>query len=194
MTLALRSTTMTAPNDVDLVRAASKGDCEALAMLYDRYAPLLLALGQRMMGSRQESEDLVHDVFLEVWRRASDYEPRRGTVRSWLCIRMRSRGLDRLKSPARALRSFEAPDEDTLPASQCAPCPDGARVRRVLAALPSDQRVILEQAYFDGQPLSEIATQLGVPIGTVKSRLSRALLRLRGELDPHGIHHEGDAP
>jgi RNA polymerase sigma-70 factor (ECF subfamily) len=182
--------------DAELVRAAADGDREALAQLYDRHGSLLLALGTRMLKSRREAEDLLHDVFLEVWRHAKDYDESRGTVRSWMLLRLRSRALDRLKSAGYSrVVSMEASgirEENLVAETESGPGPDGARVREALAALPPDQRTVLEQAYFEGRSLSEIAERSGVPLGTVKSRLARALGKLREVLDadadrvPHG--------
>src|SRR3954465_16018107 len=79
--------------DVELISGAAAGDRDCLAALYDRYAPACLAVGRRILGDRREAEDLLHDVFLEAWRRAGDYDQGRGTVRAWLLMRIRSRAL-----------------------------------------------------------------------------------------------------
>lgn len=174
------------PSDAITVRAMAGGDRAALGTLYDRYAGLLLAVAQRILRTRREAEDLVHDVFLEVYRHAADYDEARGSVRAWLVLRLRSRALDRLKSSAYSkVVSLDANPRDQDPASSDDPslAPDCARVRRALTELPEDQRAVLELAYFDGHSLSEIAEELGVPLGTVKSRLARALGRLREDLD-----------
>jgi RNA polymerase sigma-70 factor, ECF subfamily len=184
-----RVATTADPPDVDLIRAAAAGERAALAVLYDRHAPALLALGQRMLRSRREAEDLLHDVFLEVWRAAGDHDPTRGTVRCWLLMRLRSRALDRLKSAGYArvvsieLGGFDEPS--TAPYDPTVSS-DHALVRRALADLPVDQQSVLEQAYFEGLSLSEIADRQGVPLGTIKSRLARALGRLREALDVAG--------
>lgn len=173
--------------DVELVRAIAAGDRAGLATLYDRYAPILLGLAMRLLRDRREAEDLLHDVFLEVWRQARDYDPDRGSVRSWLLMRLRSRALDRLKSAgyARVVSLDGSPPRDEPVSLEADPAlgPDCALVRRALAELPTDQRTVLELSYFEGLSLSEIAEKLGVPIGTIKSRLARALGRLREELD-----------
>src|SRR5882724_11510868 len=84
--------------DAALVRAMAAGDRAALATLYDRHAALLLGLALRIVGERRDADDLLHDVFLEAWRTAKDFDPSRGRVRTWLAIRMRSRALDLQKS------------------------------------------------------------------------------------------------
>ncbi len=175
--------------DATLVSAVAAGDRGALALLYDRYAPMLLAVGQRMLGGRREAEDLVHDVFLEAWRRASGYDPGRGSVRAWLLVRLRSRALDRHRARSAAPVSIDSIDEleeRGAEGEDPALAPDRAAVRRALETLSSEQRVVLELGYFQGLSSSEIALRTGTPIGTVKSRVATALARLRAGLDPGG--------
>jgi RNA polymerase sigma-70 factor, ECF subfamily len=171
--------------DVELVRAVARGDRTALATLYDRYSPVMFALALRIVRERREAEDLLHDVFLEVWRTAKDYDPDRGRVRTWLTIRMRSRALDLQKS-ARVSRNVgdDSVLERVAADSNIADSPDRARVRGALAALPAEQRQVLELGYFEGLSCSEIAEKIGTPIGTVKSRVAAALGKLRQSLGP----------
>jgi RNA polymerase sigma-70 factor (ECF subfamily) len=168
-----------AGEDVDLVRAIAQGDRKALAALYSRFAASLMAVGQRILGERREAEDLLHDVFLEVWRQAGQFDPARGSVRGWLLMRMRSRALDRRKSAgfSRVVsldeeREAHAGEPDAL-------APDRSAVRRALAELPEEQRVVLELGYFEGLSSTEIAARISVPVGTVKSRVAAALAKLR---------------
>jgi len=170
-------------DDVALVRAVAAGDRAALARLYDRYASILLALALRIIRDRREAEDLLHDVFLEVWRSAKDYDTTRGRVRTWLIIRMRSRALDVTKS-ARVSRRSGDPEvlERMVADGDVSSAPDRNRVRAALAELTAEQRQVLELAYFDGQSCSEIAERIGIPIGTVKSRLAAGLGKLRQTL------------
>jgi RNA polymerase sigma-70 factor (ECF subfamily) len=175
-------------NEVDaaLVRAIAGGDREALAHLYDRFAPSLMAIGSRILCDRREAEDLLHDVFLEVWRLAADYDDQRGSVRGWLLMRMRSRALDRRKAAGFArvvsIEERRAPEEPNASSEDPSLQPDREAVRRALADLPPDQRTVLELGYFEGLSSSEIAARIEAPIGTVKSRVAAALLKLRGAL------------
>jgi RNA polymerase sigma-70 factor, ECF subfamily len=171
--------------DVALVRALSKGDAQALASLYDRYGSVLLALGQRILGSPREAEDLLHDVFLEVWRRAADYDRGRGTVRAWLMMRMRSRALDRKRAQGRT--RVVLAEDGRLPEADAggedpALAPDREVVRKAVAKLPPDQRAVLELGYFEGLTSSEIAERIEIPVGTVKSRVARGLAQLRADI------------
>lgn len=174
-----------ARSDADLIEAITGGDREALAELYERFAPLLLALAGRLLRTPEEAEDTVQDVFLEVWRHVGDYVPARGSVAAWLSIRTRCRALDRLKTPSRA-RNVRLVDEEDRPLDAAdlpdwdpAPGLDGAMVWRKLAELPAEQRVVLGLAYSEGLTMSEISERLAIPIGTVKSRLARAASALR---------------
>lgn len=174
-----------ADDDAALVQATAAGDRAALARLYDRYAPILLAVAVRILGERREAEDLVHDVFLEAWRQAGSFDPARGSVRAWLLMRLRSRALDRRKSAGyRRVSSLDSGElgadlERDVPTEDPAFAPDRAAVRRALAALPEEQRVVLTLGYFEGLSSAEIAARLTMPIGTVKSRVAAALSRLR---------------
>lgn len=172
-------------SDEALVARIALGDREAFAALYGRHEVTLMALARRLLGRPDDAEDLVHDVCLEVWRQAHTYDPARGTARTWLVTRLRSRALDRLRSTRHAREAAEeegsaeelaAPEVDLTLKSDC------ARVRRALSELPEEQRAVLLLAYFEGLPLPEIGERLSIPVGTAKSRLSRALGKLREAL------------
>jgi RNA polymerase sigma-70 factor (ECF subfamily) len=166
--------------DAALVAAMAAGDRTALARLYDRHGGLLLAVGLKILRDRREAEDLLHDVFLEAWRHAADFDPKRGKVRTWLAIRMRSRALDVRKS-ARVSRAAGDTELDRVPAvgTEEATGGDHDRVRGALGSLATDQRRVLELAYFDGLTCSEISARIEIPIGTVKSRMAAALRKMR---------------
>ncbi len=177
--------------DVTLIGGAAAGDRDCLAELYDRYASACLAIGRRILGDRREAEDLLHDVFLEAWRQAGDYDEGRGTVRSWLLMRMRSRALDRRKAAAFARRADlpanDSAGEVAAPLEDPTLGPDRSAVRRALALLPVEQRQVLELGYFEGLSSSEIAERVQAPIGTVKSRVAAALAKLRVGIIGDGV-------
>jgi len=180
------------PCDADLVVAVAGGDRDALAGLYDRYAGVLLGLGIKVLRNRREAEDLVHDVFLEVWRRAHSYDPSRASVRSWLLLMMRSRSLDRRKSHGFALSAPLEHDPRVAPSSESpAVALDRARVLAALETLPEAQRAVLVLGYFEGLSSSEMAARLSLPVGTVKSRVAGAMRALREKL---GVDVEGAEP
>lgn len=167
--------------DAALVQAMAGGDREALARLYERHAGILLGLAIRIVRERREAEDLLHDVFLEAWRCAKDFDPKRGRVRTWLAIRMRSRALDQQKSARVSRNAGDAGLEAVVDVAERT-TPDHARVRTALGELGADQRRVLELAYFEGLSCSEIAARLTIPIGTVKSRLAAGVGKLRDAL------------
>lgn len=174
-------------DDAALIAEAAHGEASALSTLYDRYAALMASVAQRILGDRELAEDLVHDVFMEAWRAAADYDPARGTVRTWLMVRLRSRALDRKRSAAfrREVATDRMPtttDEGDT-ARALAEAPDAQVVRDALATLPEEQRAVLELAYFEGLTSSEIADRMGSPIGTVKSRTAAAMAKLRAALE-----------
>jgi RNA polymerase sigma-70 factor (ECF subfamily) len=177
-------------SDPELAAAMARGDSHALGVLYDRYAPVMLATAVRILSNQREAEDLVHDVLLEAWQRASDYDRTRGSVRTWLLIRLRSRALDRLRRAARIkTQTMEARTiDESLPALTEDPgeSVDHARVRLALHSLPEPQRRVLELAYFEGLSSTEVADILAIPIGTVKSRTAAGLAKLRAAMHDAG--------
>jgi len=138
-----------------------------------------------ILNSRRDAEDLVHDVFLEAWQKASHYNPRRGTVRNWLLMRVRSRAIDRIRTQGvarnHAMAEHHYITENTV---SCNKGPennvDVYRALEVLGGLSAEQRRIVELSYFEGLTCKEIATQCAIPVGTVKSRMSAAMAKLRG--------------
>lgn len=167
-------------DDGAAVAAMSRGDAHGLAALYGRYASVMLATARRILGDPRGAEDVVHDVFLEAWRQAATYDADRGSVRTWLLVRLRSRALDRCR--AAVLRRTVSQVPDTSDGDDTSELPDHHALRTVLATLPVDQRAVLEHAYFAGLSASEIADELKIPIGTVKSRLGAGLKKLRAAL------------
>ena len=144
----------------------------------------MLALATRLLRDRHEAEDLVHDVFVEAWKKADDFSAERGSVGAWLMIRVRSRAIDRLRraSVARRYVQEESRPVSDLGASQPgdqAEALDRGRVGAAIGALTPEQRVAVELAYFGGLSCAEIARRTDTPLGTVKSRLAAGLRALR---------------
>ena len=165
--------------------AAGRGD--ALAGLYDRHAPAMLGLAERVLGDARDAEDLVHDVFLEAWRKAANYDRSRGPVRGWLLVMVRSRALDRLRGlevMRRYARRSEAGDPIAVTHVEHGGLNGVARTRALeaISALPEAQRVVVQMSCLEGFSCSEIARRCGLPVGTVKSRLARAIAVLRDRL------------
>jgi RNA polymerase sigma-70 factor (ECF subfamily) len=181
------------PADADrrLVRAAAAGSSDALADLYDRHAPMVFGLASRITGRQEDAEEVVQDVFAQIWKQAARYEGGRGTVAAWIVILTRTRAIDRLR--ARAARPDQGADvapDGVSTLMSGAPDPEhvtlsseeAGHIRRALRDLPTDQRSLVELAYYDGLTHSEIARQTGVALGTVKTRIRTAMTTLREAL------------
>lgn len=167
---------------ISLLERLAGGDKSALAELYDSHAGLINGLTLRILRDAAEAEDVVQEVFLQVWRQAERYDPARGTPEAWLSTIARTRALDRLRR--RAARREDA-DDGAAPVSARAPQIEAAlAVRTALRALSDDQRRAVELAYYGGLTHTEIAQALGAPLGTIKTRIRAALLRLRETLGP----------
>jgi RNA polymerase sigma-70 factor, ECF subfamily len=174
-------------SDASLVARMVEGDRGAIATLYERHVACLLALAQTLLRDRREAEDLIHDVFLEAWRHCADYSADRGTVRTWLSIRTRSRALDRLK--AARPRQTESADLERIEGVRSASEAEGHamlgdqhRLRQTLSQMPEAQQEVILLGYFEGLSTTEMASRLGIPAGTVKSRTRAALSTLRSLL------------
>jgi RNA polymerase sigma-70 factor (ECF subfamily) len=175
----------------ELLAAMARGDKNALASLYDQLAGPLYSLAFRMLGDNGEAQDLVQDIFLQVWRSAATYEPGRGSVFSWMATLTRNRAIDRIRMRKRRgeLLGNAAPElqpsalggeEDS--AGSLWLREKSAAVHNALAELAPDQRQAIELAYFSGLTQQEIAAKLREPLGTIKARIRRGLLRLKDRL------------
>ncbi len=178
-TLNLAESGCNATDELRLVASIAAGDTGALAELYDRYSSLLMGLGMKILRDQAEVEDLLHDVFVDAWQKAGTYDPGRGSVRTWLCLRMRSRALDRSRLSRRTRVESLVISETAHRQEVETTLSDNQFLRRetladALNELPQPQREVIALAYFRGLSCREIASSLEVPIGTVKSRLAGA--------------------
>jgi RNA polymerase sigma-70 factor (ECF subfamily) len=172
------------PSDADLLRAIAGGSEQALAAIYDRYNSILLGLLLRILHSRVEAEDVLQEVFLQIWQRAANFDEARGRGFTWMVTLARSRAIDRLRS----LDSRQRADNMALrdESERVSDASDDAYhaeqseiVRAALAEIPEEQRRALLLAYFEGLTQSEIAARLGQPLGTVKTRMRSGMGKLR---------------
>ncbi|MGK7873738.1 MAG: sigma-70 family RNA polymerase sigma factor [Xenococcaceae cyanobacterium] len=183
-------------DDISLIRRIAQQDQAALSELYDLYARVMYSVTFKMLGSVEEAEEVVLDVFSQVWRTAITYNPKRGRVDSWLFMLTRSRALDRLRSTRRQSKAVNVSKE----AAQVQSSSSGAtpqenlliqerreRVMAALAQIPEEQRLVIELAYYQGMTQTEIAAQTGVSLGTVKTRIRLGLSKLRRILDDRTI-------
>jgi RNA polymerase sigma-70 factor (ECF subfamily) len=185
---------MTPParDDEQLLMLIVAKDRDALEALYDKYASAVFSLAMHMLRDPGASEEVTQDVFFNVWRRASSYHAQRGSVKSWLFSVAHHRTIDELRRRRReqpeVQRDFDlnnSPSDDSGdPVAQVTTKLDGGQLRDALEALRPEQREVVMLAYFGGLTHSEIARQLGQPLGTVKTRMRLALKRLKEVLGP----------
>ena len=174
----------TQERDLECIRGLGAGDSSALEELYDRFTPLLYPVALRILRSAQDAEDVVQQAWLQAWKSAASYDPRRGTVAAWLLTLTRSRALDRYRSLSSRRRAETQVDPEPTavpaePSASAAHVQMSERVRQALDTLQPQQRQVLEIAYFEGLSQSEVAEKLGAPLGTVKSWTRQGLMRLR---------------
>jgi len=177
--------------DGELIRSIAAGSAEALGALYDRYAALVFGLARRVTGRVEDAEEVVQDVFTQVWRQAARYEVGRATVAGWLVMLARTRAIDRGRSrwarpdQTSAVEPGSVPvlvAHDPTPEAVVVSADEALRVRQALVELPENQRDLVELAYYDGLTHVEIAERTGVALGTVKTRIRSAMVALRGAL------------
>jgi RNA polymerase sigma-70 factor, ECF subfamily len=178
--------------DLAVLARMAGGDRDALAELYDRHARPIYSLALRILQDHLDAEDVVQDVFTQAWTQSSRYDAARGAVAAWLLNLARSRAIDRLR--ARRARPdtaapgavphviADAPDRGVAPDVQLMFSEQIAHVRAALGELPVLQRVAIELAYYEGLTHAEISERLEEPLGTVKTRIRQAMIRLRAAL------------
>lgn len=174
-----------------LMAQIAQGDVDALAALYDETVPQVHGLVLRILGEPSVAEEVTADVFVQVWQKAPSYEPERGPALPWLLLLARSRALDRRRAGAAARAATEPMDAAmSLPSAEPGPLANletaerRRLVVRAIATLPAEQRHALELAYYRGMSHAEIAATTREPLGTVKTRIRTAMIRLRTALGP----------
>src|SRR5215207_7315172 len=170
------------PSDEQVLEAVGRGDDDALGVLYDRFGRLAFRLAFRILRDRALAEDAVQEAFLAIWRSADAYKSERAKPSTWILTVVHRRAVDlvRREQIRRGEPLEVAPEPSVGPADEDAVLRDRrAAVQAALTELPGDQRQALELAYYGGLTQSELAERLGVPLGTVKSRMFAGLGRLR---------------
>ena len=172
-----------------LIARIAAGDRDAFSRFYDLLAPTAFGLIRRVLRDPEAAAEVLQEVFWQVWREAPQYDAGRGSPEAWLVMRAKTRAIDRLRSIRRRDRTFVAPVDESVAQRNDGPAEnpavvaeDRGLVQMALAQLPEPQRRVIELAFFEGLTQSEIATRLGEPLGTVKTRARLGLERLRGAL------------
>ena len=184
-----------AAEDEVLVSQLRGRDLEAFEALYDRYADLVFSVALRVVGDRHVAEDVMQDVYLQLWRRPEQFDAARGSFRTWLLSIARNRSIDERRAVTRRLRhaapvsrtgeeeAIEDTDRRGDPAAASVFADESAAVKAALASIPDEQRIPIELGYFGGLTQQEIAARLGQPLGTVKTRIRLGMQKLRAALE-----------
>ena len=176
----------------ELIHRMAGGDRDAFAAFYDAYAPLAFGMTRRIVRSAAEAEEVLQEVFWEIWSSAAEYDAARGSPEAWVVMRARSRGIDRARSMRRRGEMHTASQAANPP-----PEPAGnpavraeARgvVRDALGQLPANQQEVIELAFFGGLTREQIAQASGLPVGTVKTRIRAGVRQLREILQEAVAH------
>lgn len=173
--------------DLALMKAVAANEAAAIARLYDRFGSLVYRMAYQILPTRSDAEDAVQEVFLRLWRTADRFDPSRAALVTWVMLITRRFLVDRLRRTRASLRPAALDEKQTSVADASAPAVGAASDQQErLAALmhkidklPELQRVVVTRAYLNGQTLRQIGQELNTPLGTIKSALSRALVRLR---------------
>jgi RNA polymerase sigma-70 factor (ECF subfamily) len=174
-----------------LIGRLAEGDQAALALFYDQTSSLVYSLALRIVKDPPAAEDVTIEAFTQVYRQAASYDPKRGSPTAWLLTLARSRAIDRLRVDMHRHEREEPIDDSTViaalatsPEEQSTTSESREIVQRALATLTPEQREAIESAYYLGLSHSEIATRLGQPLGTVKTRIRTGMMLLRERLRP----------
>ena len=173
--------------DLNLMRSVAANDADAVGHLYDRFASLVYRLAFQAMPTRSDAEDAVQEIFVRLWRTADRYDPKRAALVTWVMLISRRHLVDRLRRTKARVKAASLDEKQSESSTRVAGVPGegmeqderfGELMRRV-SRLPELQRTVVTRAYLGGQTLRQIGEELNTPIGTIKSALSRALVRLR---------------
>jgi RNA polymerase sigma-70 factor (ECF subfamily) len=174
-------------SDEDLLRRTGQGDSAAFDQLYRRFGAAVFRRALRQLRDRTRAEDATQETFVAIWRSAATYKPERGPGAPWLFAVARNAVFNQMR--ARVPTPIEPPDtiaDEPGPSEWAEAATERARAHHAVAQLPPEQRAVIELAYWKELSQSEIAEELGIPLGTVKTRTRRALSRLAEMLDAEG--------
>ena len=184
------------PTDEYLISAICKGEESAIEVLYERYHRYAYSLAYRILRDPVASEDIVQDAFLSIWRKASSYQAQNGSVQSWIQAIVRHRAIDKIRAsahreyqwtPLQADNEQDPPSEQPDVWEQAWQSEQHRIIREVMLQIPSEQRMVIELAYFGGLTHAEISEQCHIPLGTVKGRMRLGLQKMKSLLAERGL-------
>ena len=174
--------------EIELLQQIGKGDRRSFEQLYDRFSGVLFSTAYRVLNNQEAAEDVLQDVFVQIWEKAPLYDPLRGKPLTWAVTLTRNKSIDRLRSTQRRNRLRDEVEQESLSFEQfddkssvdaVDAMEKGAMVRAAIAKLSPDQRQAIELAFFSGLTQTEIAERLGEPLGTIKARIRRGMMKLK---------------
>jgi RNA polymerase sigma-70 factor, ECF subfamily len=177
--------------DIELLRQIAAGDRTAFGEFYDRHAVLMFSVASRILNDPSDAEDVLQEAFVQIWEKAANFDPKLGRPSSWAAILVRNKAIDRIRSSQRRTRlALEAGTEMAIvaevneSANEAIHGPEQAKlIKSAIVELPTEQRQAIELAYFSGLTQNEISEKLHEPLGTIKARIRRGLLKLRDQLE-----------
>lgn len=171
--------------DATLLSAVRSGDEHAMAQLYDRYSSIVYSVALRVLGDTGAAEDILQEVFMQLWRSPNAFDPSRGSLPGWLAVIARNRAIDSLRKrrPETDITEIVVSVEPDF-ASGAEWSRALEKIRSTLTSMPSPQRSALEMAFFEGLTHTEIAAKTGEPLGTIKTRIRAGLVTLRKAFNP----------
>jgi RNA polymerase sigma-70 factor (ECF subfamily) len=177
--------------DVELLRQIAVGDRAAFAEFYDRHSTLMYSVAFKILNDASESEDVLQEAFLQIWEKSKSFDPKLGKAVSWATILVRNKAIDRIRASQRRSRLAEAAGAESAIANEISQTVnenlfghENARlIQTAIVDLPAEQRQAIELAYFSGLTQNEISEKLNTPLGTIKARIRRGLLKLRDQLE-----------
>ncbi len=181
----------TKDRDIELLRRIATGDRGAFAEFYDLYSSLMFSVAYKILNNASEAEDVLQEVFLQIWEKAGKFDPKLGKAASWAAILVRNKAIDRIRASQRRTRlAEEAGVEQTIAGEMIETANESIHghekaklIQSAMVELPTEQRRAIELAYFSGLTQNEISEKLKEPLGTVKARIRRGLLKLRDQLE-----------
>ena len=177
--------------DVDLLRRIAGGDRSAFAEFYDRHSLLMFSVASKILNNSGEAEDVLQEVFVQIWEKAGRFDPNLGKASSWAATLVRNRAIDRIRASQRRTRLAEEAGAEQVIAAEVTDSANetihghekATLIQSAIVELPAEQRRAIELAYFSGLTQDEISKKLNEPLGTIKARIRRGLLKLRNQLE-----------
>lgn len=178
-------------SEIELLRRVGQGDRGSFEQLYDRFSGVLFSIAYRMLKNQEAAEDVLQDVFIQIWKKAPLFDPTRGKPMTWAVTLTRNRAIDLMRSSQRRSnlqesmqQELEEHFDDRSSFDAVASDEMNKQVRDAIQKLSEDQRTAIELAFFSSMTQAEIAEHLNEPLGTIKARIRRGMIALRNLIDP----------